>query len=364
MLVTFLIVSMGINMKVNCRKTNPIYESWHELYVVKYCDGAYVNSGTLDQKKIAISESQGYGMLITVLAASKQEANQKEFDALLDYYKQHTISDINHLMAWKQVYTSGEMLTDTANNTNATDGDLDIAYALLKADKLWGSQGNHNYRGIANDLMRDLLNYNYSVHNQLLYLGCWAKNDKRYQSLVRTSDLIPAYFKIFFEESHDERWQFLYNQSIDTLELLSDRSVAGLFPDFFWIKDGQIINAKSDTLESDNDGDYGWNANRIPFRLAYNTNNNELMKLNNKLLRFFEQKNRLTAGYDLSGRPLNDYTSMAFTAPIAVAVNQQKNGFNTFAEKIVQQVKTTPLTGNYYADTLQMLAILIFDNAQ
>ncbi len=355
---------MGVNMTFDCRKTNPTYKSWHELYVVKHHDGAYVNSGILNQKKIAISEAQGYGMLITALAASKQEANQKEFDALMVYYNQHTISDINHLMAWKQVYTSGKMVTDTVNNTNATDGDLDIAYALLKADKLWGSQGNYNYRGIANDLMRDLLNYNYNVHNQSLYLGDWAKNDKRYQYLVRTSDLIPMYFKVFFEKSHDKRWLSLYNQSINTLKILSDRSTAGLFPDFVWIKNGQIINAEPNTLESANDGVYGWNANRIPFRLAYDTDDSELRKINNKLLQFFEQRHRLTAVYDLSGKSLNNYTSMAFTAPIAVAANQQKNVVNTFAEKIVQQVKTTSLTGNYYADTLQMLAMLIFDNAQ
>ncbi|ORI60815.1 hypothetical protein BMS68_02625 [Leuconostoc mesenteroides subsp. cremoris] len=76
-----------------------------------------------------MSESQGYGMLITMLAAQKNQATQSDFDKFVVYYKNHTLSEQNHLMACKQNQSNNEMKTLAENNTNVTDGDMDIAYA-------------------------------------------------------------------------------------------------------------------------------------------------------------------------------------------------------------------------------------------
>ena len=55
------------------------------------------------------------------------------------YYLAHPSSIGPHLMAWQQS-DNGKALVDPNGADSATDGDLDIAYALL-ADKIWGSSG-------------------------------------------------------------------------------------------------------------------------------------------------------------------------------------------------------------------------------
>ena len=63
--------------------------------------GAFVNTGTKEDP-IALSESQGYGMLITVLAAQKGYIKEDQFMRLFHYYQANRISKTNTLMKWKQ----------------------------------------------------------------------------------------------------------------------------------------------------------------------------------------------------------------------------------------------------------------------
>lgn len=356
-----LSIGIGIKMAIQKQPTNSLYEIWRSKYIVTYQDGAYVNGGTSDNH-MALSEAQGYGMLITVLAAQQKQDTKESFDKLLKYYQKNTISKQNHLMRWKQTQQHGEMITAVDNKTNATDGDMDIAFALLQAHDLWGSDGQYNYLKLANNIMTDILTYDYNSDSKVLYLGNWAKNDTRYQMLVRTSDFIPTYFDYFYEKTHDKRWQILYSQSIKVLSQLSQLSLVGLMPDFIWYKNGDISVADSNTIESQDDGHYGWNANRIPLRLSYNTNQLEIKEITRKMLQFFNQQKEITAVYDLSGKKLNNYSSMAFTAPIAVAANNQSKEFKALAKKLTKQLEVEPLTGNYYADTLQVLAMLMIEN--
>lgn len=354
---------IGIYQMIKSKPERGIYEQWRAQYVTNYQDGAYVNGSDRKTKsKTALSEAQGYGMLITVLAAQNKQADQKAFNRLLVYYQKHTISASNHLMAWKQVQRGQKMVTLKNNRTNATDGDLDIAFALLQADRLWGSSGQYNYRQLAKALLDDILRYNYNSQNELPYVGNWAKSDTKYHDLVRTSDLIPAYFETFYATTQDERWHKLSEKSVQTLQKLSDSSSVGLMPDFIWARSDGISAVSANTFESKNDGDYGWNANRIPMRLAFQSDNAQLKAINRKMLDFFSQQEQIKAVYDLNGQARNDYTSMAFVAPVAVAAYQQKQSFNDYAKGLVRRVKSEKVTGNYYADTLQVLALLMIEN--
>lgn len=356
-----IIIGISVTIMSKSQTKNSIYKTWQRKYIVSYNDTAYVNTGTAS-KPIALSEAQGYGMLITVLAAKNHQANQGEFDKLLKYYQRHIISRKNHLMRWKQNEKNDSMVTSKNNKSNATDGDMDIAYALLQADELWGSAGSYNYHKISMKIINDILTYNYNNTNRLLYLGDWAKNDQRYQMLVRTSDLIPAYFGEFYKQTHDERWQILYKMSVNTLSKLSQDSPVGLLPDFFWFQNGKLVVADPNTIESKDDGHYGWNANRIPMRLAYKANDADLRDINKKMIKFFNDQSTIAAVYDLNGNKLNTYTSMAFTAPIAVAASYETKNFQKFSKRITEAVEKEPLTGNYYADTLQVLAMLMIEN--
>ncbi|WP_349516201.1 glycosyl hydrolase family 8 [Leuconostoc suionicum] len=347
------------------KRTNPVYKlyhSWQSHYVKSFNEGTFVNGSDEKDSQVALSESQGYGMLITMLAAKKNLATQADFNKFVAYYQQHTISKQNRLMAWKQNKSNNNMQTLTKNNTDATDGDMDIAYALLMADQKWHSAGKYNYKKLATNIVNDLIKYNYNDENELLRVGNWAKDDEKYNNLIRTSDLIPSYFKTFYELTDDKRWQKTYLKSIRILEKLSGKNKTGLIPDFVSVTENNVSNVAPNTFESENDNKYAWNANRVPLRLAFATSNKELKNINKKILTFFNQQNSIKAVYNLDGSSPNDYSSMAFTAPIAVAAYQQKSEFQNLSETLRKQVNDDTLSKNYYADTLKVLAALMIDN--
>lgn len=56
------------------KRTNPVYKlyhSWQSHYVKSFNEGTFVNGSDEKDSQVALSESQGYGMLITMLAAKK-----------------------------------------------------------------------------------------------------------------------------------------------------------------------------------------------------------------------------------------------------------------------------------------------------
>src|SRR5947209_13070304 len=115
------------------------YDSWKANYLVHGCatneyyvstkgDGDAPNNGP-------VSEGQGYGMNIVPLMAGYDAGAQTEFNGLWQLVKDH--EDQYGMMQWQldgktcKYYSGG---TPDA----ATDGDLDIGYGLILADKQWG----------------------------------------------------------------------------------------------------------------------------------------------------------------------------------------------------------------------------------
>ena len=72
---------------------------------------------------------------IVALMAGHDPDEQTIFDQLLHYARRHRSDFDRALMAWAQ----NEHCQDIEGRDSATDGDLDIAYALLLADRQWGS---------------------------------------------------------------------------------------------------------------------------------------------------------------------------------------------------------------------------------
>src|SRR3989440_482399 len=115
------------------------YNSWKATYLVHGCasneyyvstkgDGDAPNNGT-------VSEAQGYGMNIVPLMAGYDANAKTEFDGLWQLVKDHR--DSQGMMQWKLDGTTCKY-ADSGTPDGATDGDLDIGYGLILADKQWG----------------------------------------------------------------------------------------------------------------------------------------------------------------------------------------------------------------------------------
>lgn len=340
--------------KMNLTIKNNVLQ-WCHLYLKYAENGVFVNCSGTEQSQ-CVSEAQGYGMLIVVQAAALGWCQQSLFDALVDYYLVNQISSTNCLMSWKQTQLKTKMRTEKKNQTSATDGDMDIAYALFLADELWGDSSPHNYRQIALGLLNALLERCFHNKNQLLTIGDWATKEIEYCNLIRSSDLNLHYFSYFYGKTLNESWLKIKARAEWTLKYASRLTETGLIADFLRIDGQRIEVAESNSLESNYDDAYYWNANRLPWRLSLD-NNVVAGQIVQKMLNFFNQQPIIYAGYALSGRPLVMYSSMAFRAPILFADNYW-NEDSQRKEMARNELLDMTLVNEYYADSIYVLVLM------
>lgn len=114
------------------------------------------------------------------------DANARNyFDGLYDMYVTHPSVNNKLLMAWQ--ISQNEQL---GNDGSATDGDMDIAYALLLAHYQWGSSGAINYLARARDLITNGLKKSYIFTSSLkLAMFDWPTTDVHSTRPVRVKKM-------------------------------------------------------------------------------------------------------------------------------------------------------------------------------
>ncbi|MGL5742777.1 MAG: glycosyl hydrolase family 8 [Legionella sp.] len=133
-------------------------EAWKQHYLIKVpnTNKYYVKADEQindDEMAETVSEAHGYGMILAVLMAGYDDKAKEYFDGMYGYYKDHPSEITPYLMAWAQ----DKDLHDIGGTDSATDGDMDIAYALLLADKQWGSSGSINYLQDAKNMINAIM---------------------------------------------------------------------------------------------------------------------------------------------------------------------------------------------------------------
>ena len=88
-------------------------------------------------------------MLIFAYMAGYDKDAKTYFDGMFNMYDKHRSTENNANMSW--IIDKSE--STSKDSDSATDGDLDIAFALLLADKQWGSDGKINYLEQAKNIM-------------------------------------------------------------------------------------------------------------------------------------------------------------------------------------------------------------------
>ncbi len=139
------------------KATADFYWQWKSRYVETGCqsDEYRIVAGTNDGAYV-VSEGQGYGMLIAVMMAGADPQAREIFDGLHRYNRRHPSQNNPDLVAWAQDSNCRDIL----DHDSATDGDLDIAYALLLAHKQWGSSGSINYASEATRVLNAIAKSN------------------------------------------------------------------------------------------------------------------------------------------------------------------------------------------------------------
>ncbi len=333
----------------------------HLLYRVAMASPGQEESGT------TVSEGQGYGMIIVVQMAGYDPDARLIFDGLWRFAQAHPSHIDPSLMAWRV----SEDDPHDDDNDSAFDGDADMAYALLMADRQWGSDGEVDYAEDVGYLIDSIYESTIGPHSRLPLLGDWVDydGDEYNEYTNRTSDFMLANFQAFYRFTGEWKWRSVANRSRNTAIRIqrnySRRS--GLLPDFIVpVSSGSHRQkpAPEGFLE-EHDGDYYYNACRVPLRIGLDAllnHDRRSRAIVRKLSRWAENRHEspydLRAGYRLNGKPLpgSDYLSTAFVAPLSVAAmltQGQQQWLNDIYDAVNREHQ------GYYEDSLTLLSLLV-----
>ena len=327
------------------------YHEWREDYIKnKNQNEQYVNAAGEKGPSFALSEAQGYGMLLAAKAGEKHLGSRIDFQKLDNYYLAHRLTNSN-LMSWRQKDRKN-IWRD--NPVSASDGDIMIAQALLHANRVWPG---HGYKSQAVNLINDIKRFEINQKAKMVTVGNWANKDSRFYNVLRTSDVMPKAFEEFYQVTGDQAWLTIKRKMLNYLQKLSKKYNTGLVPDFAWISNNYVRPAQANEVAINDDGHYSANACRVPMLLA-ESNDKEAAQVVKKMLKFFKKKGT-SAGFTLKGEKLHHYQSASFSAPIFVAASKYRNqGYDTLIEQ-EKYIFSRPLPkDNYYDATLTVLAAL------
>ncbi|MFW5850694.1 MAG: glycosyl hydrolase family 8 [Bacteroidota bacterium] len=227
------------------------FQAWDQAFYDESGDFGRIK---FDEPTQTVSEGIGYGMLIYVYMANNTNSlNQDKFDKLWNYY-QNWSSFNGYIMDWKINAFSNSM----EEGKSATDGDLDVAYAMLLAHKQWGSSGAVNYIQEAEGLLNAI--FTYQVNSQLLLKPGHHWDDAKnpcYFTLASINMFAEAQSQEGFSQT--KNWDGVYSTSIQYLENTQSN---GLWAD--WTYDG-VDPANNCEMGCD----FYWDACRTPWRVAH-----------------------------------------------------------------------------------------------
>lgn len=233
---------------------------------------AYLEPGTFrtldrDRSNITTSEGESYTMLRAVWMDDKDV-----FDASWKWTKDNLKHDNDFLFAWlfgKDVTGKYKVLAGSGGENTASDADTDIALSLVLAYSRWKDPV---YLNEARAVMDDIWKQEVVVIRGRPYMA--ANNIERESPsriIVNPSYFSPYAYRTFAAVDSSHNWKGLIDTSYEVLlvsanSALDAKKSSGLPPD--WIAIDRSSGAILPPSGTDLGTGYGYDAMRIPWRLA------------------------------------------------------------------------------------------------
>jgi endo-1,4-beta-D-glucanase Y len=341
------------------------YRDWQAAFVRPGCGDGTLRIHSPDAAYPAIAEAQGYGLVIAASMAPLDAGARRLFDGILGFVLAHPSSNDAGLMAAE----IDARCVERDGGDSATDGDLDIAYALLLADRTWGSSGSYDYRRLALRRIAAIKRSTVNRDSSLLLLGDWSTPGSPLYGTSRTSDWNPVYFRAFQAATGDPAWAAIgaaHRAAADRLQRsFSPRT--GLMPDFVRGAGDTVAPVTGRVLETSHDGDFGFNACRTPWRLGLDallSGDAVSTAAARRMTAWFRSVTggdpaRVGSGYTLAGAGYRAVGDNAFWAPLAVAAMADPDA-QRWLDALWQRLAGTRVDpGNYFGDTLQLQVMIV-----
>jgi len=248
-------------------------EEWMQQFVVGWKSGSSVVARVNFQNTSGgmLTNSEGVAYAMRLLAANPSDtftinvnntptklSSQSIFDALLSYAKSKF--DSHGLMNW-EIGSNGE---PTSNGKgSATDADVDMAYALIKANEAWPNVAE--YAVSAKSMIQNI--FKYDVYQKpgvgpIISPGDgWNAAGQTTFDASYVDPTMWAAFQTFMGPSSGEDWNKLTINCLNIIEE-SANPKSGLIPDWCNPNDPQ------QPAKYNSDQKYGYDATRVPLRLA------------------------------------------------------------------------------------------------
>lgn len=340
---------------------------------------------------VSVSEGHGYGMLLLTSMAWNQwldSASAKaDMDALVEYWKAFPSNSDPRLHAWQQWATGIDVNTGLGEPTglynrpnneanSATDGDLDMAYALLVAEQLWPNAQPWNF-GDQAQLLLDAIYDNLFTDNLNMLVGDWVRPGTQLYRATRPSDFMVQHFQTFARHDRQQGRAEFWTDVADNLEAISLAAQApesGLLPDFL-LHDAQGNYARpgAQVLQSDMDGHYYYDAARVPWRLSVPGlygKPTTVSEVPMTIARFYRQASggqpsRVWPGYYLDEARLNqaiqtDWTDITFVGPLlaATALSNEPET-QIWRDTLYNYLVNEPMSSHYYyGNSIRLLSLI------
>ncbi len=277
------------------------YQNWKGRYL-QSCNGMVMPS--TENGSVSKVEAQGFAMIAVAYMADKET-----FDGLYAFYNSKLQSSSCGLSAWQS--SCGGVQDAGA----ATDGDIDVASALIVAHWQWPEDGYDEQAITIIDRLRDVLVECGNL--TALYPGCSAGRPWGGCDETDISYYSPGFFRYFARLTGDDIWEKL----ADDTSIIRDNAAhetTGLVPD--WQSVGGRAGAGSRV------GHYGFDAVRAPFKQAL-----DFIWHGNEPTRAWCEKittwansvgaARLVDGYQLDGNAVGRTHNMAVVGALAVCAS-------------------------------------------
>jgi endo-1,4-beta-D-glucanase Y len=313
-----------------------------------------------------VSEGIAYGMLIAVFMGSKDD--QMLFDDLWRYSQAHLNG--NNLMNWA-ISSAGT----TTGTGAATDADEDIAFALVMADKQWGSAGTLNYLNLAKAQINNIWLHEV-VDSKLAGPGdSWRDQWNN----INISYFAPAFYRVFKMVDGGHDWDAVIKTTYDTiiasLTTTNGNANNGLVP--AWCA-SSTNSSNMTTISGSQAGpfNYQYDSCRTPFRIALDwcwfgeTRAKDYLTKTSSFFSGIGAAN-IVDGYDLNGNkhvqfspattaPTLAQQSASFLGPAGVGA-MISNTYQTFINESYARVATGQMKvgGAYYDDAWAAMSLLM-----
>ena len=314
------------------------YNTWKTRRVVSAACGKRVDNGGG-----TYSEGMGYGMLM----AAYLEPDDVLLKSFWDFYSANM--DSNGLMNWN--VSSGSCSNNSA--MAATDGDIDVAAALIRAAKRWPASANNwsaKATAVLNAMHTHMVDSCNGLTNGDTWGGCTNGSPKNYN---------PSYFRIGYLKSFDcfeggTRWAAVRTQSYNVLNY--SYTNYALPPD--WTQANGSYGS----------GSYGYDACRMPWAVGLDYlwwGNASSQSWGLKISNLFKSKGGGTAagsaadvgdGYDYaSGNKTSNNHENEFIGSAAVAF--MATSYNSYLDAFYTELKNKD-NNTYFSDSLKVLYLM------